>query len=333
MSDPASIRYKNPGAMWPGARATKWGSTQYVTLKDEQGNKIAVFPTFVQGAAAQFDLWASNYTGMTLRAAIDKWSGHNSPAAYVSYLEKATGIGIGTKVTRDLLASPAGWKLLKAQSRWEAGKPIPMTDAEWQKAQAMVFGDKSVPTAAKNVVTPTAGYDEVVERVQKKLQSLGYHEVGEADGLIGGRTKGAITAFLNDRGALTDGTMPGLLSELTKADSEGWTRPIAPKRAYATAKDIAPKVEAVKQNAWSRFWSKLLAVPSTVGAVGLGMIQNFPAAHETADPYISTAKEYLADVPGWVWFVIVAAVGFAIWRSTNKSESATVKDYQTGRLN
>jgi hypothetical protein len=49
--------------MWPGARATRWGSTTYVTLKDGQGNKIAVFPTFVQGAAAQFDLWASNYTG------------------------------------------------------------------------------------------------------------------------------------------------------------------------------------------------------------------------------------------------------------------------------
>lgn len=144
MTEPASIRYKNPGAMWPGARATKWGSTTYVTLKDGQGNKIAVFPTFVQGAAAQFDLWASNYTGMTLKAAIDKWSGHNSPASYVSFLETNTGIIASTKVTRELLASAAGWKLLKVQSRWEAGKPIPMTDAEWQEAQGMVFG-KPVP--------------------------------------------------------------------------------------------------------------------------------------------------------------------------------------------
>jgi len=47
----------------------------------------------------------------------------------VAYLEKATGISINTVVTRALLASDAGWKLLKAQSRWEAGKPIPMTDA------------------------------------------------------------------------------------------------------------------------------------------------------------------------------------------------------------
>jgi hypothetical protein len=34
-----------------------------------------------------------------------------------------------------------------------------------------------------------------------------------------------------------------------------------------------------------------------------------------------------------VWLLILAAVGFVIWRSTNKSEAAAVADYQTGRLN
>jgi hypothetical protein len=135
--EPASIRYKNPGAQWPGPRATKWGSVKSVRLKD--GNKIAVFPDFVHGAAAQFDLWVSGYIGLRLSAAIDKWSGHNSPASYVAFLEKRTGIPMRTLVTRDLLSSPQGWKLLKAQSRWEAGKEIPMTDEEWQQAQAMVF--------------------------------------------------------------------------------------------------------------------------------------------------------------------------------------------------
>ncbi len=189
---PASIRYKNPGAQWPGARATKWGSTSYVTLNDGQGNKIAVFATFVEGTAAQFDLWASNYTGMTLKAAIDKWSGNNSPAAYVAFLEKNTGISINTKVTRALLASDAGWRLLKAQSHWEAGQPIPMTDAEWQLAQTKVFGPA---TAAQNVAVPTSTYSTDVKRVQSDLIALGYHEVGGADGLIGGKTRGAITAF------------------------------------------------------------------------------------------------------------------------------------------
>lgn len=328
---PASIRYKNPGAQWPGPRATKWGSTSYVTLNDGQGNKIAVFPTFVQGAAAQFDLWASNYTGMTLKAAIDKWSGHNSPASYVAFLEKNTGISINTKVTKTLLASPAGWKLLKAQSRWEAGQPIPMTDAEWQLAQTKVFGPA---TAAQNVAVPTSTYSTDVKRAQSDLIALGYHEVGDADGLIGGKTRGAITAFLGDRGIIAAaGISPALTAEIAKAKGEGWSRPVAPKRAYATAKDIAPKVEAVKQNAWSRFWSKVLAVPSTAGAATWGVVSNIPAANDAASPYIAMGKEYLGSVPGWVWLLIIAAVGFAIWRSTNKSEAATVADYQTGRLN
>lgn len=139
--EPASIRYCNPGAQWPGPRATKWGSTKSITLKD--GNKIAVFPTFVQGAAAQFDLWVSKYVGLRLSDAIDKWSGHNSSASYVSFLEQRTGVKISTMVTRSLLASPAGWKLMKAQSRWEAGKEIPMSDQDWQKAQAMVLSEAS----------------------------------------------------------------------------------------------------------------------------------------------------------------------------------------------
>lgn len=203
--EPASIRYKNPGAMWPGARATKWGSTTYVTLNDAQRNKIAVFPTFVDGAAAQFDLWATNYTGMTLKAAIDKWSGHNSPASYVAYLEKATGISINTAMTRALLASDAGWKLLKAQSRWEAGKPIPMTDAEWQQAQKMVFGGAIVPvtppTPLKLVTIRAGDRGEVVKKLQTALGFTGK----DVDGDFGINTGIALKAAQFTHGLNNDG--------------------------------------------------------------------------------------------------------------------------------
>lgn len=338
MTEPASIRYKNPGAQWPGARATKWGSTQYVTLNDGQGNKIAVFPTFVQGAAAQFDLWASNYTGMTLKAAIDKWSGHNSPAPYVAFLEKNTGVSINTKVTRELLASPTGWKLLKAQSRWEAGKPIPMTDAEWQLAQKKVFGPS---TAAQNVALPTSTYSADVNRVQSDLIALGYHEVGDADGLIGGKTRGAITAFLGDRGVVASplaisGISPALTAELDKAKAEGWTRPIAPGRAYATADDLAPKVPAVAATQRAGLWSKIIGWLGAGGAAAQGIASVLPTANDQINPYWSMAQgwfKWLSDVPGWVPMVIAAVVAFFIWRETRKGVAATVEDYQTGRLN
>lgn len=202
---PASIRYRNPGAMWPGKVATRWGSTSYDTLADGQGNKIALFPTFVQGAAAQFDLWATRYTtGETLKQLIDRWSGHNSPAAYVRFLEARTGTSIDTVVTRAFLASPCGWKLLKAQSRWEAGREIPMSDAEWQQAQKMVFGG-AAPAAAPIDPTKTVlrkgDRGEVVRKLQTALGFTGM----DVDGDFGINTLIALKAAQFTHGLANDG--------------------------------------------------------------------------------------------------------------------------------
>jgi hypothetical protein len=206
---PAAIRYKNPGAMWPNKIATKWGSDNYITLNDGQGNKIAVFPTFVQGAAAQFDLWATKYTtGETLKQLIDRWSGHNSPAAYVNFLEARTGISINTVVTKQLLAGPAGWKLLKAQSRWEAGQEITMSDDEWQQAQKMVFAGAPAPTAPTPVTfDPTktilrkGDRGEVVKKLQTALGFVGK----DADGDFGINTLIALKAAQFTHGLANDG--------------------------------------------------------------------------------------------------------------------------------
>ncbi|WP_438277756.1 hypothetical protein [Nitrobacter sp.] len=137
--EPASIRYKNPGAMWGGRHANTWGAVSDVVLKDGQANHIAVFPDVVHGAAAQFALWKVGYCNMSLAAAIKKWSGHNSSAAYMAFLGKHVGITAETWITPALLASPKGLALMQAQAQWEAGKPYPMTETEWRRAQAMVF--------------------------------------------------------------------------------------------------------------------------------------------------------------------------------------------------
>jgi hypothetical protein len=137
--EPASIRYKNPGAMWGGKHARKWGAVDDIVLKDGQANHIAVFPDLVHGAAAQFALWKAGYCDMTLIAAIKKWSGHNSSAAYMAFLGKHVGVTPQTRITPVLLASPKGLALMKAQAQWEAGKPYPMSDAQWAEAQSMVF--------------------------------------------------------------------------------------------------------------------------------------------------------------------------------------------------
>lgn len=202
----AAIRYKNPGAMWPGSIATKWGSTHWVQLNDAQRNKIAVFDDWVHGAAAQFDLWATKYTtGETLKQLIDRWSGHNSPAQYVNFLQAQTGAGINTVMTRDFLASPAGWKLMKAQSRWEAGQPIPMSDDEWQQAQKMVFTGAAAPKPAPVDPTKTilrkGDRGEVVKILQTALGFTGT----DADGDFGINTLIALKAAQYTHGLGNDG--------------------------------------------------------------------------------------------------------------------------------
>lgn len=157
MTIPASIRYNNPGAMWGGnSISKKWGETDNIALNDglHQNNHIAVFPDVVHGAAAQFDLWDHNYKNMTLAAAITKWSGGNWSASYMSFLCKATGLTQKTVITHEVLASETGWKLMKAQAQWEAGKLYPMTDDQWKQAQAMVFVTDKLPVHGARPIAP-----------------------------------------------------------------------------------------------------------------------------------------------------------------------------------
>src|SRR5678809_776276 len=102
----ASIRSKNPGAMWGrvGKRpslnkfvptnnplAVKWGSTQTEYLNDglNQGNNIAYFPTYLQGICAQMDLWRSspNYKNKKFKDAISIWAGRNNVASYIAFVK------------------------------------------------------------------------------------------------------------------------------------------------------------------------------------------------------------------------------------------------------
>jgi hypothetical protein len=158
MTTPASIRYNNPGAMWGGTvLAKKWGATANVALQDglNQNNHIAVFPTMVQGAAAQFDEWhtSAHYHNKPLAEAIHTWSGGNSSGAYVTFLtQRVPGLTPTTLINDAFLSSPSGIAMMKAQAWNEAGRPYPMTDAEWAQAQALVFGGVVIGGSASSSV-------------------------------------------------------------------------------------------------------------------------------------------------------------------------------------
>lgn len=162
--EPASIRYKNPGAMWGNALAIKWGAAKKaVTLNDGkgQGNNIAVFPTFVQGICAQMDLWrtSKNYRNKKFEDAIAIWCGHNSTESYISFVTARV-----PGMTRDTVMDDAFWRgsmaigFLKAQAGHEAGKVYPAPDGDWIEAQKRVLsGVPTSNTVKKAAASVTAG--------------------------------------------------------------------------------------------------------------------------------------------------------------------------------
>ena len=126
--------------MWPGPSSRKFGAIGAETLKDGQANQIATFPDKVSGGAALFDLLYNSYTGMSLRAAIAKWSGGNHVDSYLNVLTRDGLIGPADTLTEAFLENPrTAIAFAKAMARHEAGEAYPMTDAEWQKAHSMVF--------------------------------------------------------------------------------------------------------------------------------------------------------------------------------------------------
>jgi hypothetical protein len=203
------------------------------------------------------------------------------------------------------------------------------------------FLQPTAPSTGGLNVQPQRGvYNLDTEVLQTKLIGLGYHEVGTVDGKWGGKTRGMVTTFMNDRGRPPDGltTDHGFVnpdaravvtSEISRAIADGWTRPIAPSRANATEKEIAPKVESVKVSLWGRFTAKIAAGFAAVGLTGSSISSAFQSVQDALYP----VRNFFASIPPEVWFILMGVVAGAVWYVTNRTAKASTEDYNTGRLN
>lgn len=341
----ASIRYKNPGAMWgrtgkrPSANkevATnapiplRWGSTTTFYLSDGmgQGNNIAVFPTFVQGICAQLDLWRSSpkYKNKRFADAIAVWSGGNYVESYIKYVcDRVPGMTRDTIMDDTFWRGPMGVGFLKAQAGHEAGQRYPAPDADWVEAQRCVFTSAPSPVyhAAAAQEDPRPGMaahgDARLYDNQVQLKLMNYNP-GGFDGLWGGGTAGALAGFFNDYAR--DEAVPLQWQDYTanyeridslidKAVDEGFRRPVTEARAAADPKvveRVAPEIVPAKRGLWATISGFFTALGTTIYKGGEWLLGYQDQAERFG------IMGYIDKVPPFVWFALgTAAIGAVVF--------------------
>lgn len=188
------------------------------------------------------------------------------------------------------------------------------------------------PEGNLNVQPERARYSTQTKTAQEDLVAMNYHEIGDVDGKFGGKTRGAIVAFMTDRGkASPNGDLSqDVLAEIDAAMGEHWSRPIKPERANATAKDIQDKVSIVKQTWWQKLWAYILGVPTAATAVFKSI---FGDQGDGITSYVQPVKDALAAIPTEVYLLAVVGVAVAIFIQAKRVQDRTVAAYQRGEIN
>jgi hypothetical protein len=152
----AAVRANNPGAMWFAPWQSKYGVLGRQNLRDGkgQGNNIALFPTKEAGGAAQFELLNRQYSGMTLAAAVKRWSGGNSWAPYAVKLARTLGVPLNTPLSIVLEDRDLATLFAKTSAAHEAGlTSYPMSDEQWASAYDLYLEKNGMSPVASSSTT------------------------------------------------------------------------------------------------------------------------------------------------------------------------------------
>lgn len=232
-----------------------------------------------------------------------------------------------------LRAAPAHVLDDAAPARIDTGDDKDEGPAEDVSAQVTPEGNP----AEVNMQPEHAQYSFEVELLQRQLIDFKYFEVGDPDGKIGGKFVAGVAAFMTDRGKDPNKgrITPELKAEIAVAKTEKlpngqpWTRPIAPTRANATAKDIAPKVESVNQTWYAKLWAYVLGIPSAA----VGLFKSIFGDYNDPTSYIFQVKSFFGAIPSEFYFLAIAAIAGLILYQATKAQNATVKAYNEGKIN
>ena len=160
-----------------------------------------------------------------------------------------------------------------------------------------------------------------VEAVQRRLKTLGYHEVGTIDGIIGSRTRGAILAFRDDHDLPL---VPVVDVALKDALEKALPRATTPERASGAPKDSRIVGASNAQVG--------LGVIGAVGSIGSQIAPALVEAEQASD--MAGRAFSLFGLEAWLTIAlpwISAAVFLAVIVYALRSRAARIDDHRTGK--
>jgi hypothetical protein len=199
------------------------------------------------------------------------------------------------------------------------------------------------PAEAPPNVQPVQGRgDAVLLDVQTRLKARRYSP-GVLDGLWGGGTSGALSAFMNDRGlrlplpvslAEFHEIADEVVAELAEAEQENWFRPVSKARAEAKpeiVKELAPETVPAKRNWIAALWGSVVAffgaLWDALSGYAMQAWEFFTDHKDVVDDHpglMSRAWEYVAHVPIGVWLGLVGAgLAFIAYNSLQAIKAST----------
>lgn len=252
---PASIRNRNPGAIYPGPSARRFGARATETLVSRDGrHQIASFSDATSGAAALFDnlchagpKGGRYYRDKSIDAAIRTWCGGHHAEAYLRVIARRAGLARDTVLDLAFLRDPARVIPLARAMAWqEAGQDFPLDEAGWQAAHARALaympeppepqpdGDEWMPEAvpivdaATDHVPPVGGWTPDNDLPSPRPETREAEQrAGSRKWSIVGYMRGALAALglgsIGTEAADVSGAAPGMIAAVKTfaADNAG----------------------------------------------------------------------------------------------------------------
>lgn len=179
-----------------------------------------------------------------------------------------------------------------------------------------------------------------IKRLQQRLQELGYHEVGLADGKFGSKTAGAISAFQHHEGLPITGSFDAAtVSALDDAEP----RLPSPDRADATVDDLKGSSRTID----TALAAKKLGVTkaaiggATATTAGADQLGFFDAAQDVADKAYTAKSTFdtFHDLIGSLFHnplliligVLLVAAGIAVYVYGDRIKRFRLEDFTSGR--